>query len=997
MGKGEWIACLVIICFASVLDAQHLLFPYIQFTNRDGLSQLQVRHLFEDSRGYLWIGTQRGLNKYDGFQIVSFGPEYGVPDEQVLYITEDVRGHIWFSTQTYLVEFDGIRANMRRLPEPMGFPQIAAEGNRIWVQDIKTYIFENGVFKDAGDAIPFLRGVEISRLFFLPDNQPPGIITKKGEIYRIGKERLYRVAPPSGLPKPLSSYVVSGMQINCDRRAGNIGFTDRETLEQYFGGIQNDSVFLFAYNSDWWMSRIKNPLEEEAHAIIARGKGSGLYFLRDSSWVESGFPFATFRTVLRSRFGHLYAGTDQGLLKIFDGHWFIPGRDFQYPWGVTESSGGRILVSDYKAGLFGFADETARPEAYPLQKLVINRPTGERVVPEFLPGAISIPGGKNLFGGNQGINTFKGGRLGFVQLDEPIEALFWDAENRAVLAAGKKVFSLPEDPGSVPGAIPIPEYIHKKTSCTALAKDRSGNLWVSGLGGIWRLSSDKKGMEYTRQNGKLPCHGAYVLLLSGKGGLLAGGTQGLHIYDPGRDRFFPILEQSIRETVNSMVWLDSATLAVATDKALFIVREEPPGEFHIQYVFDDNNGNNLLEPAQNGMFLDSKKRLWIPAANGMQILDWGRFEKEVPDIAASSRIVLRAVNGKPLPFSADPSGLAVRQPNGILRISLDYIGAGPRYRGFRYRVNGGAWSALQPGPDFYIENLKRGKNELTIRAELELDDPARYPVLGLVVGNNYPVFLDKSFQRWGLVFLGAAVVVLLAGLWLERSKLRRIKRNVERLEVNLLQTIYSQLNPHFINNVITTIQSSLLLQTKKTSSAQLVELSKMLRYILKKEEKNELHLEPLNDEIEFLRRYLTFQQKLISNFREFSIETEEKLTAKNPYIPKMLLQPFLENALKHGISLGREEGRLWISFREKDGMMQIEIEDDGVGRDRARMLKKEKNIQSTGVGLSLVRERISLLNSMGLQIDYSIEDRQPKGTSVLLFLDLNKVHESIHR
>lgn len=104
---------LLIVFFAFVIkvDGQYTYPSYRQYTLRDGLSQMQVTGLIQDSRGYIWIGTKNGVNCFDGEKFVNFKKQDGLPDNYVISLTEDSNGNIWVSTRTGLVWYDGKKMN----------------------------------------------------------------------------------------------------------------------------------------------------------------------------------------------------------------------------------------------------------------------------------------------------------------------------------------------------------------------------------------------------------------------------------------------------------------------------------------------------------------------------------------------------------------------------------------------------------------------------------------------------------------------------------------------------------------------------------------------------------------------------------------------------------------------------------------------------------------------------------------------------------------------
>jgi two-component sensor histidine kinase len=247
----------------------------------------------------------------------------------------------------------------------------------------------------------------------------------------------------------------------------------------------------------------------------------------------------------------------------------------------------------------------------------------------------------------------------------------------------------------------------------------------------------------------------------------------------------------------------------------------------------------------------------------------------------------------------------------------------------------------------WLKNLPHGKYQLRVRYNAQPEHigtcnfiikPPWYQtmVIKLISGSLLTVFL-------GLI---AMVSVLLA----QRRKAAIEAEKQKRLQTEL-QVIRSQLNPHFIFNALSSIQSLVNKQDNIGANNYLTEFSELLRNTLNNAELEQL---PLEKEIKILETYLKLE-KLRFNFN-YQIEVESDINRYETKIPSLLLQPLLENAVKHGISNLKDTGKLLLRFDRKGLDLIATVSDNGKGFDA--------NTVTAGYGLKLVRKRIELLNDV---------------------------------
>lgn len=238
------------------------------------------------------------------------------------------------------------------------------------------------------------------------------------------------------------------------------------------------------------------------------------------------------------------------------------------------------------------------------------------------------------------------------------------------------------------------------------------------------------------------------------------------------------------------------------------------------------------------------------------------------------------------------------------------------------------------------------------------------------------------------------IIVLMLAFILHNFIQWRIKKQADKQKLKeellnqQLKAIKSQMNPHFIYNILNSIQGMLYENEKLRASEMLGYFSDFIRNVLETSEKNTISVK---DEMVILENYLNLEKMRFEN-KEFSfkIECSHLVQAQEFKIPSMIVQPFVENAIKHGLIHKNGEKFLYIHFDLVESELQIQVEDNGIGREQAQWIQKRKSYKSTQFSTRAIQNRIDLLNKLNLyDIQLDIKDKinsenQPNGTAVLI-------------
>lgn len=243
------------------------------------------------------------------------------------------------------------------------------------------------------------------------------------------------------------------------------------------------------------------------------------------------------------------------------------------------------------------------------------------------------------------------------------------------------------------------------------------------------------------------------------------------------------------------------------------------------------------------------------------------------------------------------------------------------------------------------------------------------------------VQLKNNMQTY--IIIGFAILILLGGIIIfYRWNQTAIRQKQKEAEMNqtLLRT---QMNPHFVFNAMSVIQSYIYDNDTNNSSKFLVNFSKLMRLILENSSKEFI---PMEIEIDILDKYLNIQKLRFEDRFNFEIKTDPQLINEGAIIPPMITQPFIENAIEHGRLHLKPDGFINVTFYLEDDMLNIIIEDNGIGRKNAEQSKKGAAHKS--MAMKITKDRIDNLNkkyrSEGKIIIEDYNKAEETGTKVLI-------------
>tara|TARA_R110002049_G_scaffold293731_2_gene478966 strand:- start:11938 stop:14106 length:2169 start_codon:yes stop_codon:yes gene_type:complete len=252
--------------------------------------------------------------------------------------------------------------------------------------------------------------------------------------------------------------------------------------------------------------------------------------------------------------------------------------------------------------------------------------------------------------------------------------------------------------------------------------------------------------------------------------------------------------------------------------------------------------------------------------------------------------------------------------------------------------------------------------------------------------SKYQLTSEQAKRQKLIIYslIGGVLLLLVAAfLMFKYIKQQRFANNLLALK-----SLRSQMNPHFIFNALNSVNSFIASNDERTANKYLTDFSLLMRAVLENSEEDFI---PLEKEIELIRLYTKLEHFRFQDKFDYKINIDESMRIQDFKIPPMLLQPYIENAVWHGLRYKKTKGFLDIDFSQSTAdEITITITDNGIGREKSKALKTENQQKQNSKGMGNIKKRVSILNAMYKdKVDVFIDDFQKeddKGTKVVVTL-----------
>ncbi len=924
----------LILCQSPTVQGQYI--PSENYTLENGLAHSNVLRLFQDSGGYLWLGTQYGISRFDGESFLNYTTSDGLAGNTVMSMNELPDGALLVGSHRggmsvirqgkvypYRVEND--------IPSGILYT-IADRRGRMWIINkggIGGGSWECG-YIDSNRYHPFLlhtflgeqKPVEVYRVMALADSSVV-LATERGAF----------IVSAAGQVALLSSGITEPVYVTVQDTQGALWFGAKDKL--YI--VRNDGGTLETIPlADNGIINVMLATRDGSVWVYSRQKG--LVCLKDGRLVNytSAFSLATtiVNELLEDREGSLWIGTySRGVYRINDfrmRHYTVEaGLPSNYVSAVAEDEAGRIWIG-YMGGVGIIENGRFRPLSTPLLHnddivnalLVVN---GEcwALTPWKVIGITAQGRSRNLW------------PLGGASLYRTPTDIY--VGNYKGHYSTQPVWKRVGDP----------VLMHRRIN--SMLYDRNNGFWVATDTGIYCRRGDVV-YHYGAPDG-FAAKEAYSLCLDSSGAVWCAADNGLYTYNGTAWRAFTTADGLSHNRCSSVLCDRSGAIWIGTLRGV----NKFDGRSFTWY----NAYKGLAGDEVNTLFLDSRNYLWIGAVNGLTQFDIGRKHNTVlqppvhiTEVRAGNRLL---VSGVPTELNAYEHTLYFQ----FRAIQLS------NYREVRYRYkllgSDSTWYTTQETAVRY-SSLSPGNYTFVVQAALSEDGWASAQSARFSFTINIPFW-----QTWW--FIGSCCVVfallVFLGVFIRERWFKR--RQAEKLSVysrmlNLRQQALTALvNPHFVFNSLNSIQFFINRSNKELANEYLANFADLIRRTM---EDSQCVVVPLCDELSRLELYLELEALRFSNRFRYSVFVDPELDTEEIMIPVMLIQPYVENSIWHGIMPkdGRGEVRIVVKGTP-ESRLNIVIEDDGVGIEAGKK-KKHSLHQHTSRGMQIMQERLELIGKM---------------------------------
>lgn len=939
---------------------------YRHYTKRDGLSQMQVTCMMQDSRGIIWIGTKGGLNSYNGqkFSPVVSKQLNFTTGEYILDIVEDSNGRIWVSTLNGIAMIDGEAGFYNTDPKLAGSKLAADNEGRVWFISANNFLQENHFgFFYGHQKVVLDEHLPSERFFSWLD-----IVWSQSDnaiIFTLDTNLFYfRNNQVDKIPWPLIDYrLIYG-------KSGKVYFSD-------FSDKYNFSIYELVNKE------IREVVRVVEGNYIADKRINDTLFLISNSVPVTGVRITPDKVlydfyhdiplnwILNDRDNHLWIGSEDGLYHIFD-NGFIAFNKETLPqiWAVAESPNGDMWFSSYLFGLYNFKNNKLKNYPNDYEKRIAN--------PYFHPSVDKS--GRIFFPNSYGILVVDGEK--FQQYHNSyFITTFYDQKQDLLWGGGQMRAVVFDEKMKVLRVIDKEQGLDVGTNVLTILKDTAGLYWLGGGGGAARYDFRKDSLKNYKFSGT--ANGAVTSCTDHRGRSWFGTKQGLFWYDAIADSLVKIEREELSEAVSMVTSIDSTWLLASQPYGIYLMdlkKFYQKGEV-VLHLFNEKNGFIGIEPGQDGAFTDSKGNIWMTTGTELMKLD----PRKLHIGKHSFDIRLSKVNGKSVPFTAKRIDLERNQNSAVITFDAICFNR-PNAVEYSWKLGSSGWSAWQYEDYAVLSGLADGRTTLSVRARvkgLSLDTPVEIilPLLVRIAFYRQPWF-------WFTVF---AIISLLGSLLMVASWLR-MKKASREATVFQVQAIQSQMNPHFIFNVLASLQSKILNNNIQQANFYLVKMAGLIRGFLDASANTGMIVKaddqsgqvPLAHELKMIGEFVELQQMIFPDKFEYRVCTDG-IDCEKVFVAPMLMQPFVENSIRHGLIPLDGKGILEIIIAKTSGGMQIVISDNGIGVRKANDLQAASGFRYISRGRELTLKRIELLNKLGFKISFDTESNE-KGTVVNILI-----------
>jgi ligand-binding sensor domain-containing protein len=942
---------------------------YENFTRKNGLPSNRIQVLYSDNNGILWIGTEdEGLIKYNGKKFVKYGLEEGLLSNTVTSIINDDQGKLWAGTSEgiNIIDGDSLYAFDKndQLINSRVLTILKTKEKGLWIGTPKgVSIYQNGKM-DSLDLQDARIGKFIRTMF-----QDEG-----GDIW---------LGSPRGVGR----------------------LSDGKYAEFFQDGGRGNN----------WIESIN---EDNSGKVWIGTRGGGVFIYADDSFTQindkNGLNSNAVLSIFKNSDGILWLGTVGGGVNKYMGDSFVhfgkeQGLSHDLVFPIIEDNQENIWLGTFGGGINKFDPKDGSLDSYDKSDglsgdnvFSIVQTNNNELWAGTLNGLNYFDGKKfsphpkyegveiwSLFEDNDG-SVWVGTHNGVVKeknLKQSFQkpAAHWGKNQRSDDVTSVELNFMDDHVSSV--------YFSKTNGFTnssvySISKDSQGNYWFgTDSDGIYKYDGD----QFTSFNSSKGVPTDYITssTVDPDGTVWFGSDAGLiGIID---DEVIILDEEDglSSNTVNSVTVDDNGTIWISTILGINRIELDKDHNLLDVIIYGDEEGFSSIETNDGSGIMDSKGNLWFGTIGGATRVNPESLLQDPFDTKIHlSRIKLffDEVDWNDFaegvtPWFNLPIDLALEHDQN--QLTFEFIGINlkiPENVRYQWKLEGfdKEWSPATDKREANYTNIPPGEYTFIVKATNELGIWSESPV-------SFPFKIDSPiWLRWWFILLIVSSVVLLIR-WFISFRLNSIRKvaaaqsetlNVERMMIaSERKALRAQINPHFIFNVLNSIQYYIQDNEPLVASRHLSKFAKLMRMILENSKSSAL---PIADELESLKLYMDLEILRTEYKFDYEIVIDESIDVNECQIPPMLIQPFIENSIRHGIIPNDKNGRILLDLKLENEVIICAIEDDGVGINSTKKNKEDSDHVSSG--MQITGDRLEILNmKRDNKMNFSIVDLESEG------------------
>jgi ligand-binding sensor domain-containing protein len=981
------------------------------------LSSDYVTAIVEDRNGFMWFGTLEGLCRYDGTEVKTYKhktqDDRSLPADYIMDLMIDRNGRLWVGTGGGIALYnpstnDFTRLNLQDNRAGVSFePRVNAlfqdRQGEIWIGVHSLFgLFRLDGRPEVKDSFKFQVSVRDRDLDTTRLNSVTDIIQD------VENDSILWLATLSGL--------VRFNKYNGDYRCF-IYFSEDKDIQYSFNSMKkivagpNGLLFLGSWagagifdTHTERFSRITTDIQKGALNISGKMVTSILAHSHGKIWITYNYGLLVYDALSRKvekvfyndpkagkmfgaeyidKEGRIWARTERGVY-LFNPlyqqfriqRYPTQNEDFyNIPSAAVESKDGRRLYISVTDGdgvyVFDRKEETWE---------VIRPPAAYRARNPAFQGQdiLQLPDGRFLVLEASGLYFFREGDrlMKPLPVDFGLEAPFFrdmvlDDNNQLWIGSRRQgVFRVDLKTGT--SRIYKSEFNHAGATTRfhwteRLLKDRRGNIWIrTGSGhAVYDPRRDTfLNFSYQTDDPYSSFFSIYDIIEDRKGRVwLAGDGQGLGMADPDNP------ERGIIKLFGPNQGYSRKAVHIQSDLRGNLWIQHGPGlgrfdpENNVYQYFDQGYG--VPEYLTSLMILLSTGEMLIGIRQGFLLFhpDSLRTNREaLRPYLTSFRVFDDDIFGDTCLMDLKEINLSYRQ--NFFSMEFSVIGYNlPEQREFAYKLEGVDENWVRAGRRNFASytNLDGGDYIFRLKAA---NSEGIWNEEALMMQIHITTPFWETWWFWlttGIFFLGGASLFIRWRLQQIQSK-KVMKAEFEKRLANVeLNALRAQMNPHFIFNCLNSIDYYILKNETDQASDYLNRFSRLIRLILQNSRSNNVNL---RDELESLKLYIEMESLRFEEQFDYSVKIEKGLNLDEIEVPPMLLQPYVENAIWHGLVQKEGKGRLDLIITRQDGHLHCTIEDNGIGREASQALKSKTATKRKSMGMQIADDRIGMINKL---------------------------------